>query len=442
MRTLCLSLQPDATPSRSATPAMAENFLAFSPRVHYRAPGLVFLDITTSAKLFGGEQRLLDEALQVSREFFTSAVGAVADTPWGAQALASEKPNSISLPTQEVSDLAGAPLARLHQLEGLIAWRSTAQVEDIVDFFHMLGIHRLGEIRKFESDSFRERWKETGHTIWKRLHGLDKQIISPLLPTERLQDYVNLDFPVSLLPFLLHCLDKGLKRLMARLQGRGEYARKVIVQLFCEYSDRVHMIELQPATPCRNHELLMKLLENKLADVNLDNPIKQIEVEIVPVPEKVQQLSFFEPRESDNDKLAQLVSVFHQAELTTGFLRPKDEIMPEESWAVTPEFEAYEPVEDEVEVEGRSFQIRPAYARGLSSAPRPSRLLKKPRALGGRELDRFNFLSSQPIERLEDSWWESSRGRDYYFALSPKGQFVWVFYDRIEHQYYLHGYFD
>jgi protein ImuB len=421
---------------------VAENFLTFSPRVHYRAPGLVFMDITGTAKIFGGEQKLMDEALQVSREFFREATGAISDTPWGAQALAAEKPGAISLPTRELSDLGNAPLSRLHQLEGLIAWRSNSEVEDIVDFFHMLGINRLGEIRKFQVDSFRERWKDTGTLIWKRLHGMDKQVISPLLPTEALEDFIHLDFPVSLMPFLLHCLEKSLRRLMARLQGRGEFAQKMIVHLFCEYSGGVHVIELEPASPSRNLELFLKLLENKLAEVNLDNPIQQIEVEVIPCPEKIQQLSFFEPRVSSQEKLEQLVSVFHQAKLTTGFLKPKDEIMPEEAWEVTPEFEEYEPIEDAVEVEGQSFQIRPAYSFSLSQAPRPSRLLKKPRAMGRGELERFQFLSHHPIERMEDSWWEDSRGRDYYFALSPRGEFVWLFFDRIEAQYYLHGYFD
>lgn len=62
--------------------------------------------------------------------------------------------------------------------------------------------------------------------------------------------------------------------------------------------------------------------------------------------------------------------------------------------------------------------------------------------MGRGELERYQFLSHHPIERMEDSWWEDSRGRDYYFALSPKGEFVWLFFDRIEAQYYLHGYFD
>jgi protein ImuB len=423
-------------------PSVAENFLTFSPRVHYRAPGLVFLDISSTAKIFGGEKALLAEAVQVSKEFFPETVAAISDTPWGAQALAMEKPNSISLPLQELKDLSAAPLSRLHQLEGLIAWHSSDEVEDIIDFFHMLGINRMNEIRKFQVDSFRERWKNTGTTIWKRLHGLDKQVISPLLPTEALQDYVNLDFPVSLLPFLLHCLEKSLKRLVARLQGRGEYARKVVISLFCEYSDKIHVIELEPASPSRDLELFLKLVENKLNEVALDNPIKQVEIEVIPCPEKTQQLSFFEPRVSDSEKLQQLVSVFHQASITTGFLRPQDEIMPEEAWRVTPEFEAFDPAEDTVDVEGHSFRIFPAHGAAISMAPRPSRLLKRPRALSQHELDRYQFLSSQPIERLEDSWWESSRGRDYYFALSPKGEFVWIYFDRIENQHYLHGFFD
>lgn len=436
MRTLCLNLQRDVAPS------VAENFLTFSPRVHYRAPGLVFLDITSTAKMFGGEHNLLGEALQLSREFFGDAVAAISDTPWGAQALSAEKPNSVSLPTQELKDLSAAPLSRLHQLEGLIAWRSTDEIEDIVDFFHMLGIHRLSEIRKFEVDSFRERWKETGTLIWKRLHGLDKQVISPLLPTESLRDYLHLDFPVSLLSFLLHCLEKSLQRLIMRLRGRGEFAQKIVIHLFCEYSDRIHMVELQPATPARDLELFMKLLENKMMEINLDNPIKQMEVEIIPCPEKTQQFSFFEPRISDQQKLDQLVSIFDQAQITTGFLRPQDEILPEDSWTVTSQHEEYEPIEDAVTIEGQNFQIKPAYSAALTQAPRPSRLLKKPRPLSTFELDRYQLLSRQPIERLEDSWWEQSRGRDYYFALSPQGEFVWLFYDRIEHQHYLHGYFD
>lgn len=427
---------------RDEAPSVAENFLTFSPRVHYRAPGLVFVDISSTAGLFGGEQNLLNEALTVSRDFYPDVTGAIADSPWSAQLFAKEKPSYISPPTQELKEISPLPLTRLHDLEGLIAWRSPSEVEEIVDFFHLLGIHRLGEIRNFQPESFRERWQETGNLIWKRLHGLDKQVISPLLPTECLQDYVHLDFPVSLLSFLLHCLQRSLEKLMARLQGRGEFARKINLQLFCEYSGRCHLIELSPASPTRDLELFMKLLENKMADMSLENPIKDYEIEVIPCPEKIQQLDFWEPRVSDQDRLQQLVSIFQQASLEVGFLKPEDEIMPEDAWLVTSQFEEDEVLQDEIEISGTSLQIRPTYSAPLREAPRPSRLLKKPKRLQNREVKSLEFLSSQPIERIEHGWWESSRGRDYYFAVSPKGQFLWVYYDRIENEYFLQGYFD
>lgn len=436
MRTLCLSLQQDENPS------IAENFLVFSPRVHYRTPGLVFVDISSTAHLFGGEQNLMNEALAVSRDFFPEATAAISDSPWSAQLFSRERPLHISPPTQELKELQPLPLTRLHDLEGLIAWRSQSEVEDIVDFFHMLGIQRIGEIKGFQPDSFRERWQDTGTLIWKRLHGLDKQVISPLLPAESLKDYVHLDFSVSLLSFLLHCLEHSLERLIARLQGRGEFARKINLQLFCEYSGRCHLIELTPASPNRNLELFMKLLENKMSELSLENPIKEYEIEVIPCAEKIQQLDFWEPRVSDQDKLQQLVSVFQQASVTSGFLKPKDEVIPEEAWEVTSEFEAFEGLQDSVEVCGGSLQLHPSYAAGLREAPRPSRILRKPKRLSELEVKKLEFLSSHPVERLEHGWWEASRGRDYYFAVSRKGQFLWVYYDRIEDEYFLQGYFD
>ena len=436
MRTLCLRFARDAGPSA------AESLLLFSPRVHYRAPGLAFVDITASAKLLGGDQAVLTRALEIARDFDPDATGAIADTPWGAQALSAEAPNDVGLPRREFDRLATAPLARLHDLEGLTPWRSPAHVERIVDFFHVLGVRTLAELKKFGIEAFRDRWGETGELIWKRLRGQDAQVISTLQPSDVLEDYVHLDFSVTSLDILLRHLEGSLKRLLARLRGRGEYATVVTTKLFCEYSDKVHVNDLRPASPGRDFDLFMKLLEHKLGRLNLDNPVRQISIGVSTCPERVQQLSFFEPRVSDVDKLAQLVSVFRQAQLSTGFLRVHDEILPEKSWSVTPEFETTDPLDDVVERREVSFQIRPAYSRGLLRAPRPSRLLHAPRALKNKEFRGYHLLSQQPIERLEDAWWDDIHGRDYYFARSAVGEFVWLYFDRTDRTYYLHGFFD
>jgi protein ImuB len=436
MRTLCLNLYQKEKAS------LAENFLVFSPRVHYRDPGLVFLEISTTAPLFGGEKELFSEAARLAREFFPDTQGAIADTPAVAQLLCEERPFHIAKPNQELEELHEAPLYQLKNLEGLIAWSSLREVDQIIDFFSTLGVHKIGQLKQFEIDSLRERWHETGALLWKRLHGLDRQVISPLVATESLEDYVYLDFAVSHLPFLLHCLETSLGLLMQRLLGRGECARKVILQLFCEYSGQVHLIELVPNAPNRDLELYLKLLENKLVDLSLENPVKEFKIEILPATEKIQQLDFWEPRHKESDKLNQAVSLFKQASLSTGYLSPRDEVFPEDSWELMNIYEEASVAEDVIEVSGQSLRIRPAYAKSLHTAPRPSQLLKSPRRLSSREVRRLQFLSTHPVERLEGDWWEDTRGRDYFFATSPQGHFLWVYFDRIEQQYFLHGYFD
>ena len=442
MRTLCLSLQQHPNPS------IAENFLTFSPKVHFREPGLVFIDISNTSSFFGGEQKLANEALHLSHEFFPLSTAAIADSPSAAQVFSSRQQLYIAPPTEEQEQLNQLPLETLTQLEGLVAWSSPREVEDIISFFQTLGLKHIGDLQNFEIESFRERWGQTGSLLWKRLHGLDRQVISPLQPSELLTEYVYLDYPVSLVSFLLHCLEKNLRILFSRLHGRGEFVQKVNLHLFCEYSDKCHLIELTPANPNRNLELFLKLLENKLVDLDLDNPIREFELEVISCPEKIQQLDFFEPQERSSDKLHQLMSLFNQASIHTGYFRPCNEMLPENSWSVNSNFESYSALTDHVEIEEldevkrQAFQIKPAYSKQLSHAPRPSRLLDKPRPLTEGQLKQLHFLSQHPIERLEDSWWEDSRGRDYFFAVSTKGQNLWVFYDRIEDQYYLHGYFD
>lgn len=436
MRTLCLNLY------RKEKPSTAENFLVFSPRVHYRDPGLVFLEVSTTASLFGGEQNLLKEVSKMASDFFPGVQAALSDSPSVAQLLCEERPFSIAPPNEELEVLNEIPLHRLKDLEGLIAWSSLREVEQIVHFFSSLGIQKIGQIKQFEIDSLRERWNETGSLLWKRLHGLDRQVISPLTPTESLEDYVHLDFPVSHLPFLLHCLEKMLERMMRRLTARKEVAQKIILQLFCEYSGSCHLIELAPNSPCRNMELYMKLLEHRLVEVSLENPIKEFKMEVIPAAEKIQQFDFWEPQKSNKDKLDQTASLFEQASLHTGFLSLKDEIFPENSWDILNEYEDSHLVDDVVEFSGRSVKLSPSYSKNIPLAPRPSKLLNNPKHLHPKKVEKLQFLSSQPIERMEGLWWEETRGRDYFFALSPKGQFLWVYYDRIEQEYFLHGYFD
>lgn len=89
----------------------------------------------------------------------------------------------------------------------------------------MLGFKTAGELGRFTVNSFQERWGDLGTLFWKRVNALDHQVISPMLPTQPLEDFTHLDFPISLVSLLLHQTEKSLDYLFGRLQGRNLYTQ-------------------------------------------------------------------------------------------------------------------------------------------------------------------------------------------------------------------------
>ena len=90
MRILCLNLQ------QSLDPSCAEIFLKFSPRVQFRAPGYIFVDIESTTEIFNGEMQLLKKAVDLARELAPAATGAIAGSAPLAQVLSHYQPFKIT----------------------------------------------------------------------------------------------------------------------------------------------------------------------------------------------------------------------------------------------------------------------------------------------------------------------------------------------------------
>ena len=497
---------------KRTTHAIAESFLKFSPRVVYRIDESVkdeaaslwlFIDIASTSHLFSGEEELAREACLLSQDLGFGVQWAISDTPAGAQAFATAYPNTICQQGEEREGLKKFSLPLLLHLEGVRAWEKPSQVESILTFFMMVGFKTAADLSKLSALSFQERWGQTGLLLWKRLNASDRAVISPLSATEPLEDYVHLDFPISLTSLLLRHSEKSLDYLFARLQGRRLFAKKLVMTFHCEYSNARHRIEIEPNTPSRDQELFTTLLENRLDGLNLDNPIRDFEVHVIPGEERAPQMDFFEPRESHADKLQTLFSLLLQSSVKPGLFELQKAIMPEDSWELVQELdqsrhvvrpedvtikrqqqqqlallnfsggsvESYQqstpsfPQDEGVLaardagavtrtsvskiVNEQAVAYEPRYGDTVEAAPRPTRLLAKPMPLTIEELERLKILSSTPIERLEHAWWDddddsdrNSLRRDYYFAVSTEGQCLWIFQDLMTDEYFLHGYFD
>ena len=464
----------------SSLNGIAEAFLRFSPRLTVRATidgGLIFIDVAGTSRLFSGEAGLLQEVLRMTSELgFTDYSAAISDTPSGAQAFTAAPPSFICPPGEERENLQTLSLSLLTCLEGLEAWPAgqVRAVKDMARFFTEAGLNSFGELERFSIDSLRERWGEAGELIWKRLRARDCPPVSPFFAAEPLVEYGYLDFPISLSPLLMAAMRAPLERLFARLQGRKLRAEKASIELRCEHSDAVVRHVLAPCSPTNKLDLFLTLLERRLDEGQpemQDNPIRSFEISIAPRADVDHQLDFFEPRETDVERLENLMSLLKQSSVRAGFLRPVASLIPEKAWTkldagiqtkaqtkTSLDFEfganvtALEPGRsyrlDPLSDPAHSIRAMPIYGADVAEAPRPTRMLEKPARLSRRELSALKLLSGSPIERLQTEWWaeEPKReiNRDYYFAVSAEGQCLWVFQDRGEEaeRWFVHGYFD
>ena len=463
MRTLALKLNTNTSPAKQQEAFYAEIFLPLSPRVQFRDPGFIFIDIESTTGLLGGDAGVLKKALElasrISLEDHSLVPVAIADHPYTAQALAlssngflqsSSLAPKISPPGEDQKTLAQLPLTALIHLEGLTIWEQPARLQHIISFFQTLGFRHLDQMLHFDLPSFRERWGDLGTQLWKRLHLREEQPISPFIPIDPLTSYGHFDDPVSLSEVLMQKLEPCLDLLFLRLEGLQRFATKLELILHCECSKQQHHINIEPISPSRHLGLFLDLLENKLASCDFQNPISEFELTIFDAPEKNQQLDFFKTPDTSDSRWQRLISFAKQAEVEIGFLQPEPSHFPERSYQLISDWPKHFSPQDLVARLDEFIQVKSVYAKGLAKSPRPSLILQEPLALSQNFIDRLKFFSHLPSERIESSWWEYFRrsprenhcARDYYFAISSDGQLLWIYQNLEDGKYFLHGYFD
>lgn len=427
-RVLCLRFSKDVDPS------WAEAFLRWTPQVVARPPNFLFLEISETASLFGGELSVLEKSLRLAEDLSGAPVrAAIAGTPYEAQVR-----SFLNVEEDEI------PLVFLTELEGLAPWLKKKEIFEVATFFESLGLKFFSHIKEFSAESFRERWGALGLLMWRRLHGKETQVISPLLARDPFYGYLYFENSPLQVPMLLNEMTPVVHGIFARLAGRGRFAKFLEVVFHCEYSQVKHEVKIEPVSPSRDHELFMDLLGKKIEKIDLLNPVKEVEIFIQDTAEKSTQMDFFEPRESSKDRWQRFMSFAAMTGVQVGFLEKRPGLYPENTVAFKQAEINLVEVKDAVEAAADALRLKPAYAKGLQQAPRPSLLLKTPRPLGDLEMSGMRFLTPLPIERLIGEWWKEilEPGRDYYFAVAGRGQVLWIFRDRQTRTFFLHGAFD
>lgn len=250
-------IEADPAADRAFLEAIADWCDRYTPLVALDGEDGLFLDITGSSHLFGGEAALFEDILTRLERMGIAARGAIASAPGLASAVARFGLPAIVQPDEAENVLLPLPVQALRlpgETAELLVKSGLKQVGDLI------GQPRAPLARRF------------GPLLLMRLDqalGLEEEPISPRRPVAELSSERRLSEPVgdedSIL-FLLRGLAESLK---ASFEARGEGGKLFELLLF-RVDGRVFSVRAGAAMPLRDAERIVALFRARLTAVHDD----------------------------------------------------------------------------------------------------------------------------------------------------------------------------
>jgi len=291
---------------------------------------------------------------------------------------------------------------------------------DVREALGMLGITTVGALLVLPAGGVLERFGPEAYRLHRMAAGQLWVPLEPHLPEEPIRQTLALDDPETDRTRLLFLVKPLLHALLAALVLRGEALAELTLCLQLDGAGRQDE-RLRPAAPTLEAVLVLDLVRLRLEAVALPAGVVQIELTAQGVPATREQLRLFtaEPRrdlELAHRALARLRAEFGdeavvRAQLTDGHL-------PEASFA-------WEPLE-EVALPQPGAAVPRALVRRVLARPVPLPRRQLPPKLRGPYV-------------VSGGWWTEAVHRDYYFAETPRGELLWVYFDRRRRRWFLQG---
>lgn len=389
----------------------------------------VWLDVSASATLFGGEAALLAALADTARALGHVTRVAIAVGPLLAQALARWAANAEGLAFDTPAALGALPVAALP-----LGGEQRA-------LLLQLGLTRFEELRRLPPSTLGPRLGERGSLCLALVQGRDELALTAYERPVELEEQLEWEEPVTGISPLRFVVRGLVSRLAARLLGRGQAIDRLRLELALDRGlaaqagvPALVVSELALPAPLWREEELRRLVEGRLAQLTLPAPTRGLALRAArPVPAPARQLAFSRLLAGGVDDeqlpglLAELSSELGRGRV--GVLQLRDGFRPEQTSAlVAPKLTSTRggrrrrrgPVAAESE---RSSKL--LAERWPLTPHTPSRVLEKPVPLSSLELGATVRLGgelciirgrvfSQRLEQVE--WWLEGGplSRDYY----------------------------
>jgi protein ImuB len=407
----------------------------WSPVVALSGTDGLFLDLSGTAHLFGGEEQMARRIVRLLARAGFAVRLAIADTPGAAWALARFRGTCICPPGAQAEALADLPTAALRIDEAA------------VELLRRLGIDRIGQLAALPRAPLARRFGSGTVLRLDQALGQVAEPLHPVIPPEAIAVRQRFAEPIATAEAIEHWLGVLTPRLAAALEAEGLGVQAL--ECIAERVDGVpQRIRIGLARPSRDGAHLLRLLRRRIEDVEPGYGIDAIALhvrraaalEAQPVVERL-----------DAEAAPDLATLVDTLATRIGpaamwRMRPVESDVPERSLACAPVLDP--PVRGTMHAKPddvRQLDRNPPLPPWHPGWPRPARLLARPERLDHvmAELPdhaprRFTWrgrphrvVCADGPERIQGEWWrrdaERMSVRDYFRVEDETGRRYWLF---------------
>ena len=291
---------------------------------------------------------------------------------------------------------------------------------------HRAGLQRLGDILALPEAALGRRCGKTFVHWLRQMLGQETDLQPDYHPPEQFSDQHWFGYEVKTSTELLPAVRQLLQALCGFLRQTQLQTEEIEWQLVA-IDRRVQCLQVRSSSRHSDWENWYQLTQLQLERLQLRTGIEGLALECRQLlAGRSASIDLFsphnqrEPMQALLDRLRNRLGL--QAILSIGC---RDEHLPELALHVSSEASA-----------GNSA--------AQPGARRPFWLLPEPQPLR-REQEQLHWQGLLQLvagpERIEDNWWQEPVSRDYYIARGSRGQYYWLFHDRLRGQWYIHGLF-
>ena len=432
-------IDADRAADRAALERLAGWADCLSPVVEIKDDDSLLIDATGCQRLFGGDDKLLRQALAGVAAQGYRACAAIADTASAAWALAraTDEPMARSAPGRVAASVAVLPI----ELLGVDTATS--------DTLRRVGVRTIEALMHLPRSSVAARF---GAGVLRRLDAMlgdVPELLVPYRPPDMVQAQVRFAVATDRLDWMRAAVSRSVRVFCDQLSRRRAGVRRVNITFYLERGGhQTHVMCLSRAT--RDADALGALLYARLDALRLDDKVHAVTL----WTRRTEHLdgaqhAWLQLDPSDEGALAAVADRLAVRLGRRAVVRARlaDDHQPERACR-------YVSVLDE-QAAGRC-----AFQEGVAGAPVSRvllRLLERPlpiRAVSAVEGEavppRFCWSGREIVvaaaagpQRLETGWWRgSSVRRDYFQVESDTGCHYWIFRSPSDGSWYLHGFFD